>query len=295
LNYVRKELSHKNEKYVLVKIKDRLEQKKAAYQKATGQKMQAKASPIREGVIVISEKTTMEQLKQYADKIKERFGIEAIQIYTHKDEGHTDKNGEWKCNLHAHMVFDWTDDKGKTIKMHKDHMSEMQTILADCLGMERCASSDIKHLNAIQYKAQEEQKKLKEIQKEISFRNKAEQIVDFVTLGTKGKIAQKEAQISTLTEQVDELHSELLKAAKANEISQKMNFQLLHQTETLKQQIRELNLEPTKAVQRFISQLNRELRENKIALEIDGRGNEKYMKIYLNRPNDRNRQQELNL
>ncbi|EXY62649.1 mobilization domain protein, partial [Bacteroides fragilis str. 3986 N(B)19] len=39
--------------------------------------MQAKAAPIREGVIVIKQETTMQELQQFATVCKERFGIEA--------------------------------------------------------------------------------------------------------------------------------------------------------------------------------------------------------------------------
>lgn len=45
-------------------------------------------------------------------------------------------------------------------------MAEMQTITAECLGMERGVSSDRKHLSAIQYKNQVEAEKAAQLQKE---------------------------------------------------------------------------------------------------------------------------------
>ena len=43
------------------------------------------------------------------------------------------------------MIFDWTDgETGRTRKLNKQDMAEMQTILAECLGMERGISSDRK-------------------------------------------------------------------------------------------------------------------------------------------------------
>ena len=42
---------------------DRLENIKSRYLKSTGQKMQSKATPIREAVVVIKSETTMEDLK----------------------------------------------------------------------------------------------------------------------------------------------------------------------------------------------------------------------------------------
>ena len=119
---------------------------------------------------MISEDTTLQQLQELADKLEERFGIHTFQIYTHKDEGAAVWNGlanEWKPNYHAHMIFDWTDGHtGKTIKLNQHDMAEMQTITAECLGMERGVSSDRKHLSAIQYKNQVEAEKAAQLQKE---------------------------------------------------------------------------------------------------------------------------------
>ncbi|WP_286471617.1 hypothetical protein, partial [Parabacteroides goldsteinii] len=120
----------------------------------------------REGVVVIESGTSMQQLKKFADKLHERWGIKTIQIHIHKDEGYTpeDKPGEWKPNLHAHMIFDWTDDSGKSLKLKKQDLAEMQTVLAECLNMERGVSSDRKHLNSIQYKAMKEAERVIELE-----------------------------------------------------------------------------------------------------------------------------------
>ena len=45
------------------------------------QLLQAKAAPIREGLIVSKQETTMQELQQFATVCKERFGIEAFQIH----------------------------------------------------------------------------------------------------------------------------------------------------------------------------------------------------------------------
>ena len=158
LDYVRPDLSHQNKSWVgVADLPAHLEQLRTLVKDKTGRAMQAKATPIREGVIVIRQDTTIEQLKGLADAIEQRWGIKTLQIYTHKDEGHTDSEGAWKPNLHAHIVFDWVNhDTGKSIKLSKQDMAEMQTMVADCLQMVRGESSDIKHLGAIQYKNQAE-------------------------------------------------------------------------------------------------------------------------------------------
>jgi hypothetical protein len=50
-------------------------------------------------------------------------------------------------------VFDWINHQnGRLLKINAQHMSEIQTLLADTLGMERGIKSDKKHLSAVQYK-----------------------------------------------------------------------------------------------------------------------------------------------
>lgn len=163
LDYVRPDLSHQNERWVgVADLPAHLDNLKTLVKDKTGRSMQAKATPIREGVIVIKQDTTIAQLRGLADAIEQRWGIKTLQIYTHKDEGHTDSEGSWKPNLHAHIVFDWVNhDTGKSIKLSKQDMAEMQTMVADCLEMVRGESSDIKHLGAIQYKTQAEEQRLR--------------------------------------------------------------------------------------------------------------------------------------
>lgn len=151
LDYIRPELTHRNEQWVECSIAEVHRDITEKYKEATGQGLQKKATPIREGVIVISEETTIQQLQDLAEKLEERFGVHAFQIYTHKDEGANVWDGKeeaWKPNYHAHMIFDWTDGHtGKTVKLNRHDMAEMQTITAECLNMERGVSSDKKHYN----------------------------------------------------------------------------------------------------------------------------------------------------
>ena len=165
LDYIRPELSHLNEYWEKDTQTDRLENIKSRYLKSTGQKMQAKATPIREAVVVIKSETTMEDLKRLSDAYLQRFGIDTFQIAIHKDEGYP--KGEWKPNLHAHLVFDWTDQEtGKSLKLKRQDMVEMQTITAEVLQMDRGVSSDKQHLTAQQYKSFAEEAKLKQLEEE---------------------------------------------------------------------------------------------------------------------------------
>lgn len=176
LDYIRPELTHRNEQWIERPITEVHQDITEKYKATTGQGLQKKATPIREGVIVISEDTTLRQLQNLAEKLEERFGVHAFQIYTHKDEGANAWDGReeaWKPNYHAHMIFDWTDGHtGKTVKLNKHDMAEMQTITAECLNMERGVSSDRKHLSAMQYKNQMETEKAEQLQKDIKQLNR---------------------------------------------------------------------------------------------------------------------------
>ena len=194
LDYVRPDLSHRNESWVgVADLPAHLNDLKTLVKEKTGRAMQAKATPIREGVIVIKQDTTIEQLRGLADAIEQRWGIKTLQIYTHMDEGHTDSEGAWKPNLHAHIVFDWVDhETGKSIKLSRQDMAEMQTMVADCLDMERGESSDLKHLGAIQYKTQAEEQRLRTLKeqtmKEEQVREQAREEAKQVTIDTAEQI-----------------------------------------------------------------------------------------------------------
>lgn len=160
LDYVRKDLTKKNEHweangYQGVAVE--LAKIKASYKKAKGKSMHKRATPIREGVAVIDDTTTLSDLRQFCQLCQDKWGIKALSITTHKDEGHTDEEGKWRPNLHAHIIWRWCDEDGVTRKLGRADMAEMQTLLAECLQMERGKSSDIKHLNAVQYKTAQEE------------------------------------------------------------------------------------------------------------------------------------------
>lgn len=160
LDYVHHELSSQNDYWQSDTQEDRLAFVTQNAKAKTGRKMQAKATPIREAVVVIEDTTTMDDLKKLAKRFNDRFGIDVFQIAIHKDEGYKKSKDGIKLNLHAHLVADWTDhESGKSLKLNRNDMAEMQTICAEVLGMERGKSSEKQHLSAIQYKiAAEEQR-----------------------------------------------------------------------------------------------------------------------------------------
>lgn len=164
LDYVRPELSHLNEwcNFLDVHLVAYDAQMRKLVKEKTGRKMQEKSRALYEGIAVIRPETTMADIRKLADAMSQRFGFHFVQLAIHKDEG-TWKEGVWKANLHAHMVFDKIDhETGKTIKTTAKDTAEMQDMCAAILGMERGKKSDKKHLSAIDYKvkAQEEHSKM---------------------------------------------------------------------------------------------------------------------------------------
>lgn len=162
-DYIRKDLTPKNEYWMEQKIADRIQNIEAYCKEKSGRKLQKNAMPVREAVVVIKENTTMLELQNLAKRLEEELDIRVFQIAIHKDEGHTDKDTkEWKPNYHAHLVADWQDLKtGKTLKHQSFHYSKMQDLTAECLNMERGTSGSRGRLEAIEFKIQQKEEDLK--------------------------------------------------------------------------------------------------------------------------------------
>ena len=193
--YVRTDLSPDNESYVApdmkgITLQQHYEAIKAMVKQKTGRAMQEKkvmvtgkngkqkerngSSPIRESVVNIKPDTTMNDLLKYTDKVHERWGIRAIQIHIHKDEGHyenPDNPTTWKPNLHAHIIWDWMNhETGKSFKLGKKDMEELQDLAAETLEMERGkrkAETGREHLERNDFIIQKQENQIKELQNNI--------------------------------------------------------------------------------------------------------------------------------
>lgn len=162
-DYIRKDLTPKNEYWIEQKLADRIQRIEAYCKEKSGRKLQKNAMPVREAVVVIKENTTMLELQNLAKRLEDELKIRVFQIAIHKDEGHTDKDTkEWKPNYHAHLVADWQDlETGKTLKHQSFHYSKMQDLTAECLNMERGISGSRGRLEAIEFKIQQKEEDLK--------------------------------------------------------------------------------------------------------------------------------------
>ena len=194
--YIRTDLTHNNECYIAPCMEGRtLPQHydflKALVKKMTGRAMQEKdveykdkngkirvrkgSSPIREGVVNIKPDTTMDDLLHYVNRVHEKWGITAIQIHMHRDEGHYENpedKSTWQSNLHAHIIWDWIDHStGKSFKLNAEDMSQIQDMVADALEMERGkrkAETGVDHLERNEYILKVQEEKKEKLQEEIA-------------------------------------------------------------------------------------------------------------------------------
>ena len=192
--YIRKDLAHLNEVYVApdmegVSLQQYYDDIRVMVKQKTGRAMQEKdvkftdkkgkqrvrqgCSPIREGVVNIKPDTTMEDLLRYAERVHERWGIRALQIHIHKDEGHyenTEDPASWEPNYHAHIIWDWMDhDTGKSFKLNAEDMSAIQDLVAETLDMQRGqkkSETGIDHLERNDFIILKQESKKKQLQEE---------------------------------------------------------------------------------------------------------------------------------
>ena len=192
--YIRTELTRDNETYVApdmvgITLQQHYDNLKALVKEKTGRAMQEKdveytdrkgvkrvrkgSSPIREGVVNIKPDTTMDDLLQYAERVHERWGIRALQIHMHKDEGHYENPEDkdtWQPNLHAHIIWDWIDHAtGKSYKLNAEDMSEIQDMVAETLDMQRGqkkSETGLDHLERNDFIIQKQESKKKQLQEE---------------------------------------------------------------------------------------------------------------------------------
>ena len=140
-------------------------------------------------------------------------------MFIHSDEGHygiPGDNATWKPNFHAHIVWDWMNhDTGKSCKLDEKAMSEMQTVLAECLDMERGTSKEVtgkKHLERTDFiiakqKQEAEQAKAAR-QAAIAAKEQAEAELLFVEGENKAKEQYRHSLDSEIAEKEKQLKDE---------------------------------------------------------------------------------------
>ena len=112
----------------------------ADFKASHGFEMRSNGVPLREAIIVGNELTTMDMIKDFCKDVKETYGMQAIHIAIHHDEGHVDRDTEvFKENYHAHIIFDCVnhDNNYSMCRLERKDTAFLQTMLSKSLGMER--------------------------------------------------------------------------------------------------------------------------------------------------------------
>ena len=244
-DYIRKDLTHKNEYWMEQKIADRLLKIEAFCKEKSGRKLQKNAMPVREAVVVIKENTTMQDLHNLSKRLEEELKIRIFQIAIHKDEGHYDKDtNEWKPNYHAHLVADWQDlETGKTLKHQSFHYSKMQDLAAECLEMERGVSGSLARLEAVEFKIKKKEEDLKileerysQLQQELEYKKAEDLIVkksDFLGF----QKIKKDKTIENYKKAIKTKSIQLLKNKTELESKEKQIVELKTKIESLKKEV----------------------------------------------------------
>lgn len=235
--YIRTDLMAGNETWVSpdfgeATLTDRYNRIAAMVKEKTGRAMQTKdrervnkktgkvtivrgSTPLKEGVVVIKDDTTMEQLRHFCEVCNERWGVTALQVFIHRDEGHygiPGDNATWKPNLHAHIVWDWMNhDTGKSCKLDEKAMSEMQTVLAGCLDMERGTSKEVtgkEHLERTDFIIAKQKQEAEQAKAAISAKEEAEAELMFVEGENKAKEQYRLSLDSEIAEREQQLKDE---------------------------------------------------------------------------------------
>lgn len=173
--HVHKSLLWKNEIWIDSLVSEKLEMQEKFCKSKSGRKMQSNAIPNKEAVVNLKHDHTLSDLHKLRKAFWDKFKIEIYQIYIHRDEGRIitdpeelkklqkepgaiveDSEGNYiKINHHAHLVMSMQNpDTGKMLSFNKHHFGQMQTIVAEVLGMDRGVEGSKAHrLEAQAYKA----------------------------------------------------------------------------------------------------------------------------------------------
>lgn len=170
LDYVHEDMIKNNSHWSKSTIAEMEKEIKRYCKEKSGRKLQKNSEPIREAVVNLHSHHTIDDLKELSERLKTDFGIECFQIHIHRDEGRKNDYGFVEINHHAHMLFRWQDmETGKTMRLNRLHLSQIQDLVADTLDMQRGelrVNSNRNRLESVEYKRQQERLRLEQLQQQ---------------------------------------------------------------------------------------------------------------------------------
>ena len=304
-DYIRKELTPKNEYWQADSIADRIHKIETYCKEKSGRKLQSNAMPVREAVVVIKEDTTMKDLHDLSKRLEDELGIKVFQIAIHKDEGHRDKESkQWKPNFHAHLVADWQDLKtGKTLKHQSFHYSKMQDLAAECLGMERGTAGSVGRLEAVEFKIQKKEEELKALELKVQKMTTELGSGKFRDLISKDSnfFGNQRINVDKTTENFGNAfklyNAELLKSNNELNILNRQNAQLQKETKDLKKEISDLKsknavlltdphifaFEKKKYLDSVVNLIEKSIRQHWLEYPHADRSDNDYLRVEMNK------------
>lgn len=269
LKYIRKDLSHLNEQfdYTGRTLQKELAEIKKEVKAKTCRKLQKNAEPIQEGVLVIKEDTTIDELKEFCQRCQEKFGIRPLKIFMHKDEGHK-RSKTWKPNLHAHIIWSVYKDDGRNVRISREDCRTMQTMAAEVLHMERGLASDKKHVDAMAFKAQKKAEELEQLEEQAAQKQQEVEKLENVA-------NQKQQEVDALDVEKEERKaaisaaSERIKGFFGKSKADKENEALKAEKETTSEQMSKMQEEQDALIAKVLENQKtiQELREKVISAE----------------------------
>ena len=173
-------------------------------------------------------------------------------------------------NHHAHIIVDWLNhETGKTVKIDNEVCKQMQTVLAESLGMERGTPKEdtgIEGLSAIEYKekmASAHIKKLKQEQQELESR-KSELLKE--QTAKEIEIAELEVQRIEKQKALDAESGSALKSGLANIFGKGKYAEIVRENTRLQSEIETANSERDKA-QEQVAQMQAQVAQLPILAE----------------------------
>ncbi len=180
-------------------------------------------------VVNLKETSTMQDLRQLAEHFQKKYGFQCYQIAIHRDEGHIDENNKPHINHHAHMEFitlDATTGKNRWREINQIKLREIQTEIAQILGMERGTDKRISGVKRIEPRKfaqmkEKEKKALSDLknQQDKELRAKENQIAD-----TKRNLLVKTIEMDSLKKQLEkteEKHERYKRSVRKTYLKQK--------------------------------------------------------------------------
>lgn len=136
-------------------------------------------------VVNIKPDTSMNDLKNLSKHFQEKYGFQCYQIAIHRDEGHFNEQGEKLINHHAHMEFITLDKETGKNNFRREKISpkvlrEIQTEIAEILGMERGEDKRISGAKRIEPRAYAtlKEKEKREKKRNINLEQEKEQFLN---------------------------------------------------------------------------------------------------------------------